>query len=127
MIQQFRSLHPLNILLLVGVAILLRLGVILQLPDTLNFDYIEPFARFLVAIPENAVSPFSNVLITLAITLLQAFIFNKIINDYNLLGKPTFLPALLYVTATSLFTPFILLSPTLVCNFIVLWMIEKFL
>lgn len=127
MIQQFRSLHPLNILLLAGVAILLRLGVILQLPDTLNFDYIEPFARFLVAIPENAVSPFSNLLITLAITLLQAFIFNKIINDYNLLGKPTFLPALLYVTATSLFTPFILLSPTLVCNFIVLWMIEKFL
>lgn len=127
MIQQFRSLNPLNILLLVLVAIFLRLGVLMQLPDNLNFDYIEPFARFLVAIPENAVSPFSNVLITLAITLLQAFIFNKIINDYNLLGKPTFLPALLYVTATSLFTPFILLSPTLVCNFIVLWMIEKFL
>ena len=127
MIQQFRSLHPLNILLLVGVAIFLRLGVLMQLPESLNFDYIEPFARFLVAIPENAVSPFSNVLITLVITLLQAFIFNKIINDYNLLGKPTFLPALLYVTATSLFTPFVLLSPTLVCNFIVLWMIEKFL
>ena len=110
-----------------GVAIFLRLGVLMQLPESLNFDYIEPFARFLVAIPENAVSPFSNVLITLVITLLQAFIFNKIINDYNLLGKPTFLPALLYVTATSLFTPFVLLSPTLVCNFIVLWMIEKFL
>lgn len=127
MIQQFRSLNPLNVLLLAIVAIFLRMGVLLQLPDKLNFDYIEPFARFLVAIPENAVSPSANLWISLAITLLQAFIFNKIINHYNLLGKPTFLPALVYITVTSLFTPFILLSPTLVCNFIVLWMIEKFL
>ena len=128
MINQFRSLNPLNILLLAGVAIILRLGVFLQLPDKINFDYIEPFARFLVAIPlENAFSPLANVAISLAITLIQALIFNKIVNIYNLLGKPTFLPALLYITATSLFTPFVLLTPTLVCNFILLWMIEKFL
>lgn len=128
MINQFRSLNPLNILLLAGVAIILRLGVLLQLPEKINFDYIEPFARFLVAIPlENAFSPLANVAISLAITLIQALIFNKIVNIYNLLGKPTFLPALLYITATSLFTPFVLLTPTLVCNFILLWMIEKFL
>ena len=128
MIKQFRSLNPLNILLLTGIAILLRLGVLFQLPDKLNFDFIEPFARFLVSVPlENAFSPLSNVAIALVLTLLQAFIFNRIINAYNLLGKPTFLPALLYVTASSLFMPFVLLTPTLICNFILLWMIEKFL
>jgi len=128
MIKQFRSLNPLNILLLALIAVILRIGVLFQLPDRLNFDIIEPFARFLIAIPlENAFSPFYNVAIALVITLIQAFIFNRIINGYNLLGKPTFLPALLYVTAASLFTPFVLLSPTLICNFIILWMIEKFL
>ncbi|NEU10315.1 beta-carotene 15,15'-monooxygenase [Flavihumibacter sp. R14] len=128
MIKQFRSLNPINILLLIGIALLLRAGVLLQLPEKLNFDFIEPFARFLIAIPlETAFTPYANILIGLAITLLQAFIFNKIVNGYNLLGKPTFLPALLFVTASSLFTPFILLSPTLICNFILLWMIEKFL
>jgi hypothetical protein len=128
MINLFRSLNPLNILLLAGVGILLRLGVLWQLPQKVNFEFIEPFARFLIDIPlENAFSPYLNVLIALILTLIQALIFNKIINGYNLLGKQTFLPALLYVTATSLFIPFVLLTPTLVCNFIVLWMIEKFL
>lgn len=128
MIKQFRSLNPLNIVLLAGVAIVLRLGVLFELPDTINFDFIEPFARFLINMPlESAFSPFSNVVIALVLTLVQALIFNRIINSYNLLGKPTFLPALLYVTTTSLFSPFVLLTPTLICNFIVLWMIEKFL
>ena len=128
MINQFRSLNPLNILLLAGVGILLRLGVFWQLPEKVNFEFIEPFARFLIDIPlENAFPPYLNVLIALVLTLIQALIFNKIINGYNVLGKQTFLPALLYVTATSLFVPFVLLTPTLVCNFIVLWMIEKFL
>ena len=128
MINQFRSLNPINILLLILVAAVLRLGVLMQLPDKINFDFIEPFARFLIVLPiENAFSPFANVLSAGIIMLVQAFIFNKIINDYNLLGKPTFLPALLYVTAMSLFPPFVLLTPTLFCNFLVLWMIEKFL
>lgn len=128
MIKQFRSLNPFNILLLAGIALLLRAGILMQLPEKLNFDFIEPFARFLIAIPlENVFSPHANVVVALLITLLQAFIFNKIVNGYNLLGKPTFLPALLYITVGSLFTPFVLLSPALICNFIVLWMIEKFL
>lgn len=128
MINQFRSLNPINILLLIGIAIVLRLGVLLHLPEKLNFDFIEPFARFLIIIPlETAFSPSANILTALVLTVSQALIFNKIVNNYNLLGKPTFLPALLYVTAASLFTPFILLGPTLVCNFLILWMIEKFL
>jgi hypothetical protein len=128
MIKQFRSLNPINILLLTVIAIILRLGVLIQLPEKLNFDFLEPFSRFLLAIPlQEAFSPFANLFFALVLTLLQAFIFNKIVNHYNLVGKPTFLPALLFVTLSSLFPSFVLLSPTLVCNFLVLWMIEKFL
>jgi hypothetical protein len=128
MIKQFRSLNPINIALLIGFAFFLRLAIFLKLPAEVSFDFIEPFTKLLITIPlESAFTPVANVFIALAITLLQAFIFNRIVNHYNLLGKPTFLPALLYVTTSSLLTPFALLSPTLICNFLVLWMISKYL
>src|SRR5690606_33983970 len=72
-------------------------------------------------------SPLTNVLLAAFIILVQSLIFNRIINSYNLLGKSTYLPALSYIAAGSLFAPFLVLSPTLFCNFLVLWMIEKFL
>lgn len=128
MIKQFRSLNPLNIILLIGIAILLRIGIFINLPQQISFEFMEPFARLLIDIPlQSAFSPLGNVIVALTILLIQALIFNKIINSYGLLGKSTFLPALLYVTTGSLLAPFLLLSPTLICNFLVLWMIEKFL
>ena len=128
MIKQFRSINPLNIILLIGIAILLRIGIFMDLPQQISFEFMEPFARLLIDIPlQSAFSPLANVSIALVILITQALIFNKIINSYGLLGKSTFLPALLYVTTGSLLAPFLLLSPTLICNFLVLWMIEKFL
>ncbi|HYK76747.1 MAG TPA: DUF6427 family protein [Daejeonella sp.] len=128
MIKQFRSLHPLNIILLLVIAVLLRIGILTDLPPALDFDYAEPFTRLLIAIPiEEAFSPLANVLIAMLLCLIQAFIFNNIVNEHNLLGKPTFLPALLYVTASSLISPFLVLSPVLICNFLILWMVSKFL
>jgi len=128
MIQQFRSINPLNIILLIGIAILLRIGIFIDLPQQISFEFMEPFARLLIDIPlESALSPLANVIVALTVLIIQALIFNRIINSYGLLGKPTFLPALLYVTAGSLLAPFLLLSPTLICNFLILWMIEKFL
>src|SRR5690606_33269265 len=50
-----------------------------------------------------------------------------ITNRYNLLGRPTFLPALMYIALASMLTPFLVLTPTLICNFLLIWMIDKFL
>ena len=109
MIKQFRSINPLNIILLIGIAILLRIGIFMDLPQKISFEFMEPFARLLIDIPlQSAFSPFGNVIVALVILITQALIFNKIINSYGLLGKPTFLPALLYVTTGSLRTPFLL-------------------
>ena len=55
----------------------------------------------------------------------QAMLINYLVNKYNLLGKPTFLPALMYITASALFTPFLVLSPPLLCNLLVIWMLFK--
>ncbi|MDB5121077.1 MAG: hypothetical protein JWN56_2295 [Sphingobacteriales bacterium] len=128
MINQFRHLNPLNILLLVGIAVLLRLGFLINIPDELSFDFIEPFAKLLISIPlENAFNPQTNIFIAFWLVIVQAFILNRIVNKYNLIGKPTFLPALLYVTTSCLLKSFLILSPTLICNLLTIWMIDRFL
>ncbi len=127
MIKQFRSHNPVNIIFLAGITLLLRAGIFFQLPDQVSVDFIEPFTRLLVPVPENNFPVLTNIYVAAFLLLIQSLIFNGIINSYNLLGKSTYLPALLYVSAGSLFTPFLILSPVLFCNFLILWMMEKFL
>src|ERR1700712_954115 len=126
MINAFRTLNPLNILWLGLALIALRVGFIVQLPAKVPFTIVEPFARLLIPFSyENILSPINNVLIAGLLIIGQALWLNHIVNHYNLLGKPTFLPALMYITASSLFIPFLVLSPALICNFLVIWMIDK--
>ena len=128
MIKQFRSINPLNIILLIGISTLLRIGIFINLPLQISFQFLEPFARLLLDAPsESLFSPLTNVLIAQVLLIVQALLFNQIINNHGLLGKPTYLPSLMYVTAGSLLSPFLIISPGLVCNFMILWMIEKFL
>lgn len=128
MINLFRKLNPLILLLLVFIAIVLRIGVLVQLPETIEFNFLESYAASLVDLPSDSLfNSASNVFFAAVITLIQAVIFNRIINNYNLLGRPSFLPALMYITASGLLAPFLVLSPALICNFLMLWIIDKFL
>jgi hypothetical protein len=108
------------------VGTLLCLGAFLHLPEELTPLFLEPAVNNLFNIKFGTdLQPHSNVLITLILTLLQAFFLNRIINHFNFLGKPTFLTALLFMSLVSVFLPFLVLSPTLICNFITIWMIDK--
>lgn len=127
MINQFRSLHPLNLLLLVAYAILMRVAIFLNLPSELTFEILEPYTKLFINIPKDALSSEANVFFALVITLVQALIFNRIVNNHGLLAKPSYLPALLYITGTSLFLQFLVLSPALICNFLMIVIIDKFL
>ena len=128
MIKQFRSLNPVNIFLLLIIAMVLRSGVFLHLPQTPDLNLREMMGWMLINMSEKAIlSPLANVTIAAILTIIQAVILNRIINNHNILGKPTFLPALMYVTISSIFLPFIVLNPVIICNFLVVWMISKFL
>ena len=106
----------------------MRIAFFYELPEKLNFDFFEPFARLLINMPNGeAFSSTSNIFIAAVLVYIQALIFNRVINNHNLLAKPSFLPALMFVTGTSLFMPFMVLSPALICNFLLIWMIDKFL
>jgi hypothetical protein len=128
MINIFRVYNPLNILWLAILLFLLRMGYALHLPDKIQFTFVEPFARLLIPVSyEYALSPAANVFAAGVLIFIQAILLNHLISYYNLLGKPTFLPALMYITVSSLFTPFLILSAPLLCNFLVIGMLYKLL
>ena len=128
MINLFRTLNPINLLMLVILAVILRSGILLNPPETLDFTLFESYASVLFNLPsESLFSVETNLFLALLLTLIQAALFNKVVNEYNLLGKQSYLPALMYVTGSSLLVHFLVLTPVLVCNFLVIWMLNKFL
>ncbi|PST84040.1 beta-carotene 15,15'-monooxygenase [Pedobacter yulinensis] len=128
MINQFRTLQPANLILLLVYAFFMRAALFVHMPEQLNFAFLEPFARLLIDIPiGQGLSPAGNVFFAALISIAQALWFNRVVNNHNLMGKPNYLPALLYLTAGSLFMPFMVLSPTMMCNFLLILMIDKFL
>jgi hypothetical protein len=129
MINQFRTLNPINLLFLFAYTFFMRIVIFTDLPPVLNFEFLEPYAKFFIQIPidKNSFSPGVNIFIASILVYIQALIFNRIINNHGLLNKPNYLPALLFITGTSLFMPFLVLSPTLICNFLVIWIMDKLL
>lgn len=128
MINQFRILHPANVFFLIPFALIMCLGAFVHLPDNLRAAFFDSsiISLFDSSI-ERQISPVVNVLIAVTFTFMQALYLNKVVNKYNLLARSTFLPALLYVALASLFNSFLVLSPALLCNFLLIAIIDKLL
>ncbi|HMI01116.1 MAG TPA: DUF6427 family protein [Pedobacter sp.] len=106
----------------------MRMAIFADLPVLLQFEFLEPYTKFFVKIPiGETLSPSGNVIVAGFMIYIQAILFNRVVNNHALLSKPSFLPALLYVTSASLFMPFLILSPPLICNFLLIWIMDKFL
>jgi len=125
MINFFKSLNPLNILWLAIVLFALRAGYLFNLPLKIDAGFVLPLSRVLLVPVNIVISPLFNVALAALIVFVQALLLNHLVNHFNLLGKPTFLPALMYITISGLFTPFLILSAPLICNFLVIWMLFK--
>lgn len=128
MINIFRKYNPANTIWLVLLLVILRIGYIWHAPAQVEFAFVEPFARLFTNISYDYVlSPELNVFIAGVLILVQAALLNMLVNYYNLLGRATSLPGLMYVVISSLFTPFLILSSPLICNFLVIAMLYKLL
>jgi len=128
MINQFRNLNPINLLILFAYTFFMRMAIFADLPPMLQFEFLEPYTKFFIQIPlQETFSPAGNVFLAGLIIFIQAILFNRVVNNHALLSKPGYLPALLYITSASLFMPFQVLSPTLICNFLLIWIMDKFL
>jgi hypothetical protein len=126
MIKLFRSFSPLNIVWLAIFLFAMRIGFAYHVPEKMGFPFIELFSRLLIPVSyQSVIPPLFNLFLASALVFIQAILINYLVNHYNLLGKSTFLPALMYITVSGLFIPFLMLSPPLVCNFLVIWMLFK--
>jgi len=125
-ISQSRQFTPINIFLVTIIGTILCLGAFFHLPQDLTPIVLEPAVSNLIGLEIGKnLSPTANVLVTLLLTLGQAFLLNSVVNHFNFMGKPNFLTALMFMSLVSLFLPFLVLSPTLICNFITIWMVSK--
>ena len=128
MINQFRRLSPINIVGLFLFTFFMRIAFFTQMPLELNFEFLESYARLLIsATPTTTLLPAANVLISGLLIFVQSLFFNRVINSHNLMAKPGYLPALMYIVGSSLFLDFLILSPPLIANFLLIWMIDKLL
>lgn len=125
MVQLFRSPNPFNIFWLVVLLFVTRFGGLLHASVNLDASFTGLFSRLLVQFPSGGLTQLGNIFWAAILVLIQSLWFNYIINNNNLLGKPSFLPGLLYVTVTALFTSFLTISAPLVCNFLLIWMLQK--
>ncbi|WP_214072059.1 DUF6427 family protein [Mucilaginibacter sp. dw_454] len=126
MINVFRSYNPINIIWLGILLFLLRAGYVYNAPAHVEFTYLEPFARLLAPDAYHYAFPaLVNVFLAAVLVFIQALLVNRLANQYGLLGRPSFLPALMYIVLSALFTPFLTLSPPLICNFLLIWMFYK--
>lgn len=128
MINQFKTLNPVNLFLLFAYTFFMRIAIFIHPPERLSFEFLEPYSKFLISIPiGDSFSVAGNVFIAAILIFIQAIIFNRVVNNHALLTKPSFLPALLYITGASLFEPFLILSPVLICNFLLILIMDKLL
>lgn len=128
MIKQFRSLHPLNIVLLIFVAFALHFPFWSRAEQQAPANFSQLYQHLLWVYPQQA--PIDLTLqfyLGLIGLLAQAFILNKIINTHNLLGKASFMPALLFIVCGSFFESFSSFGPVQVCVFLMIWLLNSFL
>jgi hypothetical protein len=123
-IQNFRRMQNSNFAILAVMVLLLRLPILFDNNDieiTNTFlDIPKPFG-ILPYIEFNVVP---NIIFSAILVYIQAIIFVNIINKHNFFNRSTFVPALMYVLVCSMFAPFLLLSNALICNFILLWILD---
>lgn len=128
MIKQFRSLHPINILFLLVVALLVRWPLLVIHPEVFNGNFSELSRHLLLDSEINFSSGVgTQFVISFALLLLQAFLFNAVVNTHNLIGKSSFMPALLFVVLGSFFPAFGTIGPVMACNFLIIWLLNEFL
>jgi len=128
MIKQFRSLNFINIALLLILTFILRIGLFLEIPELINSGFNNFSIRIGVDFNlDSYLSPTLNIILATVLVFIQALIFNKIVNNYGLLNKASFLAGLFFVVCSSIFTPFLIFSPPLVCNFLLLFILHKLL
>jgi hypothetical protein len=125
----FRQKSPGNIIVLLFFGMLLKLPLFLHPKQITASENDEDFYHWLIQLL-NAISANNAVLSSLLAFLLlyiQALMVNFLVNEYRLMQKPTYLPAMAYLLLTSLLPEWnYLSSPLVATTFITLIFVKLF-
>ncbi len=124
LIRFFKSTQPLALFILPVFALV---WVAFSLFHKGNPLFVLPYGLISALFPGYSITC-SVWLATLIVSLLvsvQAIYFNKLISKFDVLYKASNLPALVYVTLACLFPEFVILSPFLLINLVLLWLLHK--
>jgi len=124
LVRFFRSQQPFLLIILPVLSVLLWVPAFLH-PVALPIKHEMPFYD-LIAMPLSAY-PLAATILAFFLIVLQAFLFNYTIDKYEITGKSSYLPALLYVLFTS-FSPSLLhLHPVLFANIFIILALNRVL
>ena len=126
MVKLFKTSEPLVLLVLALYAVMLHFNLYLT-PPTVELQATAPLSQWLLNLLHRLSGGSATILVTvhIGLVLLQAILFNAIINHHRLLPNFNFLPALCYVLLLALFNDHLLLSPPFFANFALLFALDK--
>jgi len=125
----FRQKSPGNLVVLFFFGLMLKLPLFLWPKTVTATQNDEDFYQWLIQ-GINSLGPGKAMLCSFAAFLLlyiQAIMLNYLVNEYRLMPKPTYLPAMAYLLLTSLLPEWTYLSSPLVATTFVLWAFIKLL
>jgi hypothetical protein len=123
MIGIFRQKTPVNGLILVAYALVLKFPLFLHpVTPTLHPEDNYLYRLILHALDSAFHSiPICYSILTFLLLISQATLFNRIFNHYKVLPKPNFLPGMSYILITSLLPDWAHFSAPLLINTIMIW------
>ena len=127
MVSMFRQKSPGNIIVLLFFGLLLKLPVFLHPKQVVATQNDEDFYQWLI----QAINSFNRnnavfcALLAFLLLYIQALMVNYLVNEFRLLTKQTFLPAMTYLLLTSLLPEWNYLSSPLVTTTFIVWILIK--
>lgn len=124
LVRFFRSHQPVLLIIISVLAALLWLPAFLH-PIVPVLKHQMPLFELLVR--PLAAFPWLNTFVAFILLLIQAFLFNYIIDKYEIAGKRSYLPVLLYIVFTSFAPALLTLHPVLFANIFILLALNRVL
>src|SRR5262245_25630227 len=121
LLDTFRSQQPANYVILSGIAVILWLPVIISGPAAIPEFHTMPVYAWLASVfPGRA-----GTTLALLLVIFEAFYLNYLINKYEVLYKPSFLPALVYILLMSCARDMMWLHPPVLLNLLLLLFLDR--
>ena len=124
MIGVFKQKSPGNVVILIIFGLLLKLPLFIHPRPTVVKEVDGRLFQWFISILPADNTLISSVL-AFALLYVQALLLNYLMNEYRMMAKPSFLPAMSYLLITSLLPEWNYLSAPLVANTFIIWAFIK--